>query len=174
MQNEGQGTQFGERAAAWYLVQTKPRQEFRALEHLQRQQYECFLPLLAAERVRGGRLESCVEPLFARYLFIRLNTTDSNWAPIRSTRGVSRMVAFGSRYATLPEECVEALRDAPPAPRVPLFAPGERIAITSGPFAGLDGIYQAPDGEARALILIELMSQPQKLRLAVSALRKAA
>jgi transcriptional antiterminator RfaH len=31
-----------------------------------------------------------------------------------------------------------------------------------------------PDGEARALVLIELMNQPQKLKFALEALRKAA
>ncbi len=31
----------------WYLIQTKPRQEARAEEHLRRQQFECYRPLQA-------------------------------------------------------------------------------------------------------------------------------
>jgi transcriptional antiterminator RfaH len=158
---------------AWYVVQTKPRQEFRALEQLRNQNYICFLPTLPSEKIRRGRLEESAEPLFARYLFIRLDAA-GNWAPIRSTRGVSRMVAFGNRFATLPDACIDALRNPPEALRRRLFSPGDRVLITDGPFAGLEGIYQAPDGEARALILIELMSQPQKLKFAVEKLRKAA
>ncbi len=146
----------------------------RALEQLGNQGYTCFLPTLLVEKIRGRKLETCEEPLFSRYLFIRLSQATSNWAAIRSTRGVSSLLAFGGRYATLDDSWIEALQNVPSPLRQALFAPGECIAIESGPFAGLEGIYQAPDGEARALILIELMSRPQKLRLPVEALRKTA
>jgi transcriptional antiterminator RfaH len=159
---------------AWYVVQTKPRQEFRALEQLRNQGYVCFLPTLQAERIRNGKLETCLDPLFTRYLFIQLNSITSNWSPIRSTRGVTQLVAFGGRFATMPDACVEALRNGRQNVQRRLFEPGERVAITYGPFAGLEGIYQLPDGEARALVLIELMSQPQKLKFAVDMLRKVA
>jgi transcriptional antiterminator RfaH len=161
-------------SAAWHLVQTKSRQEFRALRHLENQGFACFLPTLLVEKVARGRAETCIEPLFSRYLFIRLAPDNSNWSAIRSTRGVSKLVALGGRFCTLPDVCLEALRtvqhDAPQR----LFEPGERVAITHGPFAGLEGIYQLPDGEARALVLIELMNQPQKLKFAIDVLRKAA
>jgi transcriptional antiterminator RfaH len=159
---------------AWYLVQTKPRQEFRALQQLQNQGFDCFLPTLYMEKVVRGRMATCVEPLFSRYLFIQLSAVNCNWAPIRSTRGVSKLVAFGGRFATLPEVCVNALRGAQGEVHRRLFEPGEQVVITQGPFAGMCGIYQVPDGEKRALILIELMNKPQKLKVAVESLRKAA
>jgi len=159
---------------SWYLVQTKPRQEFRALEQLQNQSYTCFLPTLSKERLYRGKVAPCVEPLFPRYLFIQLDTVTGDWGPIRSTRGVSNLVEFGGRFATLPDTCMVALKNAPPELHQRLFEPGERVAITSGPFVGLEGIYQMPDGQARALVLLELMSQQQKLLFAVDHLRKAA
>lgn len=160
---------------AWYVAQTKPRQEFQALQQLQNQHYTCFLPTLVVERIRRGKLEKHVEPLFSRYLFIQLDAVNSNWSPIRSTRGISRLVAFGNRLATLPDACIEALRNrSQEEVRRHGFEPGERVVIADGPLAGWEGIYQAPDGEARALILIELMRQPQQLRLALEALRRAA
>jgi transcriptional antiterminator RfaH len=157
---------------SWYLVQTKPKQEFRALENLENQRYVCYLPTLRRQHPRGSDLKICVEPLFARYLFIRLDSMSSNWSPIRSTRGVARMVSFGGRFATLPDACIETLQSAPQIVREPVFQHGERVAITSGPFAGLEGIYQMQDGEMRALVLVELMRQPRKLELAVELLRK--
>ena len=160
--------------AAWYLVQTKSRQEFRALEQLRNQGFHCFLPTLAVEKLVHGKLEKCAEPLFSRYLFIRLDLNRDNCSPIRSTRGVSKMVSFGGRLATLPDDCIEALERAQNAPPKRLFNPGDRVAVVHGPFAGLEGIYQVDDGEARALILIELMNQPHKLKFAVNMLRKAA
>jgi transcriptional antiterminator RfaH len=159
---------------SWYLVQTKPRQEFRALEQLENQGYRCYLPTLQIERVVRGNVKRCVEPLFSRYLFIQLDTSAGDWSPIRSTRGVSRLVAFGTRLATLPDTCVEALRKGQETVHRPLFEHGERVTITTGALAGLDGIYDMPDGDARALVLIELLNQPHRLKFAVDALRKAA
>jgi transcriptional antiterminator RfaH len=159
---------------SWYLIQTKPRQEFRALEQLENQGYTCFLPNLQVEKLVTGKLHLCIEPLFARYMFIQLNTTKSNWSPIRSTRGVSKLVEFGGRLATLSEECIQTLRERHFGQPKRMFAAGDRVAVSNGPFAGLEGIYEMPDGEARAMVLIELMSQPQKLSFAVTALRKVA
>ena len=159
--------------ANWYVVQTKPRQEFRALEHLRNQDYDCFLPTLSVKKISRGKLTAVTEPLFSRYLFIRLSATDSNWAPIRSTRGVSSLVSFGGRLAMLPESCVTALQNAPELPPPNLFDPGTQVTIAAGPFAGLEGVYQLPDGEARAIVLIELIRQPQQLSFAVENLRKA-
>ena len=163
---------FGD--AAWYLVQTKSRQEFRALEQLRNQGFTCCMPTLAVEKVVRGRVEKSVEPLFSRYLFVRLSRVVDNWAPIRSTRGVSKLVAFGGRFATLPDACVAALENTEQEAPQPLFKSGDRVTVMSGPFAGLEGIYELPDGEARALVLIELMNQPHKLKFAVDALRKVA
>ena len=57
---------------SWYLVHTKIRQEAVALANLQRQGFECFLPLIWVEKLRRGNLQVVQEPLFPRYLFIRL------------------------------------------------------------------------------------------------------
>ncbi|MEO8417812.1 MAG: transcription/translation regulatory transformer protein RfaH, partial [Methylophilaceae bacterium] len=132
--------------ASWYLLQTKPRQEFRALEQLENQQYTCFVPTLNVEKIRRGKLEIVIEPLFSRYLFIQLDTVASNWVPLRSTRGVSKLVEFGGRFATLSDTVIDALRQAPQRDHAPLFEAGEKVTIQSGPFAGLEGIYQMSDG----------------------------
>lgn len=158
----------------WYVVQTKSKQEFRALEHLQNQHYDCFLPTLQTRRICQGKPATRAEPLFSRYLFICLDPSAANWNAIRSTRGVSNLVSFGARFATLPETYVTALQSVPSSPPRNLFEPGEQVAIADGPFAGLEGLYELPDGEARAFVLIELMRQPQRLSLALKALRKTA
>ena len=52
-----------------------------------------------------------------------------------------------------------------------MFAPGDNVQIASGPLQGLEGKYVAHDGETRAFVLIDLLGQPQKLRMAVESLR---
>lgn len=160
----------------WYVIHTKPRQEQRALDNLQQQGYSCFLPLLARQKLCRGALTVVPEPLFARYLFIQLEAGQmgQSWAPIRSTKGVSRLVTFGTEPAKVSDELIDTLRahSSAPGPVQPLFAPGERVQIKDGPFAGLDAIYQLDDGERRAMVLIELLHKPSRITLAPTSLRK--
>ena len=161
----------------WYLVHTKPRQEKCALENLARQGYECYLPSLPTEKLRQGLLTVAAEPLFPRYLFIRLGVEDSckSWAPIRSTRGVSRLVRFGLEPARVDDALVELLRvreaglQAEPER---LFERGQRVRLSDAPFAGIEGVYQMAEGERRALVLIEILSKPVAVRVAPASLRK--
>ena len=158
-------------AAVWYAVHTKPRQESRALENLVNQGFECFLPLMAVEKVRHQKISRVTEPMFSRYLFIRLNDVNHNWSPIRSTLGVSKLVSFGHIPAKVPPEFIDFLRDAPPFAVARLFESGDHVRIAHGPFAGLEGVYQGHDGETRAFVLIELLGKPQKLKLAIESLK---
>ena len=160
---------------SWYLVHTKPRQEEIALANLQRQGYECYLPQMRIERVRRRKAEVATEPMFPRYLFIRLDSSDQgqSWSPIRSTLGVSRLVTFGQHPARVPDALVEALRQAPPVQVARLFAPGDVVQVVSGPLQGAQGVVQASDGEQRALVLIELLGQPQRLQLMLDDLSRS-
>lgn len=161
----------------WYVVHTKPRQEQRALLNLQQQGYECYLPTLSREKIRLDKLVVDEEPLFPRYLFIRLDSQQSgkSWSPIRSTKGVSRLVTFGTEPARVEPQLIEALQQRNTLltnePQK-LFSPGERVVITDGPFAGLEAVYQMEDGERRAMVLIELLSKPTQLMVLPAKLRR--
>ncbi len=162
----------------WYLVHTKPRQEQCALENLERQGYECYLPTLLCEKVRQGKLVVVNEPLFPRYLFIKLGQDDSaqSWVPIRSTRGVDRLVSFGLQPAKVDERLVHQLQAKEStmhgAPQR-LFEAGQRVRLTEGPFADIEGIYVMAEGERRAMVLIEMMSKPVSMTVAPASLRLA-
>jgi transcriptional antiterminator RfaH len=160
--------------AHWYVVHTKPRQEARALENLQRQGFECFLPTLPVQRQHRSGVRVAHEPMFARYLFIRLSSTDQNWAPIRSTLGVSTLVRFGLHPAKVPEGLIEFLRVAPQADVARLYAAGDEVHIRGGALQGLSALYQGHDGEARAFVLIDLLGKPHTLSVALNELRRVA
>lgn len=161
----------------WYLIHTKPRQEKCALQNLEQQGYQCYLPTLPTEKLRQGQLTVIDEPLFPRYLFIRLGQEDSakSWAPIRSTKGVGRLVSFGVQPAKVDDGLISLLRARDASfhnEPVRLFKPGERVRLTAPPFAGIEGIYQMADGERRVMVLIELLSRSVTLRVAPTSLRK--
>jgi len=157
---------------AWYVVHTKPRQETRALENLQNQGFTCFFPTMQVQKLRHQRVQTVTEPMFSRYLFIQLDDQAQNWGPIRSTLGVSKLVSFGPHPAKVPSELITFLKEAPPETLERMFAPGDTVQVASGLLQGLEGKYVAHDGETRAFVLIDLLGQPQELRLAVESLRE--
>ena len=154
----------------WYCVHTKPRAEAQALEHLQRQGFECLLPRLQRTTLRNGRRHTAVEALFPRYLFLRADTEATSLAPVRSTKGAVGLGRTAGLPATVPDDFIERLRaDAKTdgvitlPERRPL--PGERVAITAGPLAGLQGIYTQAQGVQRALVLLEILGGAQSVTL---------
>jgi len=161
---------------SWYLVHTKPRQEDIALVNLERQGYECYLPQMRIERIRRRKAEVATEPMFPRYLFIRLDSSDQgkSWSPIRSTLGVSQLVHFGARAAKVDDTLVDLLRQRERAlPTEAMFHSGDSVVIADGPFAGIEAIYQTADAERRAFILLEILAKPVSMHIDAGRLRKA-
>ncbi len=160
----------------WYLIHTKIRQERVALENLERQGFECFLPLIRAEKLRRGALQVVQEPLFSRYLFIRLGTglESQSWAPIRSTVGVIRLVTFGQTPAKIEDELIAQLQVKTDSAEVQLrhFEPGEQVVVTDGPFVGVEAIYQMADGESRVMVLLNILSKQVKMSVPPASIRK--
>ena len=160
----------------WYLIHTKIRQERVALENLERQGFACFLPLIRAEKLRRGALQVVQEPLFPRYLFIRLGTEleSQSWAPIRSTVGVSRLVTFGQKPAKIEDELIAQLQVKTDSTEVQLrhFEPGEQVVVTDGPFVGVEAIYQMADAEGRVMVLLNILSKQVKMSVPPASIRK--
>ncbi|MFJ4145497.1 transcription/translation regulatory transformer protein RfaH [Pseudomonas sp. NPDC089734] len=150
----------------WYLIQTKPRQEARAQEHLQRQHFECYRPLATEKRTNKGE-----EELFPGYLFIRMNQVHDNWYPIRSTRGVARIVTFGGHPIPVQDHLIEQIRQRLLAPRPKaVFTQGEHVRVTAGGFCDVEAIFLTVDGNERAVILLNLLQRQQKVVLPLSSL----
>ncbi len=162
---------------AWFLVRSKPRQESVALTHLARQGYESYLPLFATEKLVRRKTTVVQEPMFARYLFVRLDTSGQgqSWSPIRSTVGVSELVCFGSRPARVDAALIATLREREMTQQADpdaLFSAGDSVRITEGAFAGLEAIYQMNDAEGRAMVLLDLLSKPVAMTIDAASLRK--
>ena len=157
---------------AWYVVHTKPRKESLAEVNLPRQNFETYLPWLKRIAKHRGGWKEIVEPLFPRYLFLRLDPMQQTVAPIRSTLGVSTLVTFGQRLMPVPDAIVEALRASEDAQTglqaTPTreFKAGEAVAITAGPFEGLQGIFENNSGEERVAILLDVLGQARRVVLA--------
>ena len=149
-----------------------------ALNKLQRQGFECYLPLVSVKNLQSKLLVQVDEPLFPRYFFIRLDASQQgkSWNSIRYATGVSRLVSFGNVPAKVDDALVSTIQaqlQAQPLQQSH-FAPGEQLRINQGPFAGLEAIYQMADGIARVMVLIEIMSKQVRLSIEPGSLSKRA
>lgn len=155
----------------WYLLQCKSRQEGRAAQQLENQHLDTFLPLLQCERLRGGRRIAVREPLFPGYLFVRFDPEFFSLTTLQSTRGVARLVRYGTSLASMPDEIIQLIRERcdSGSPDYAIggdnLAPeaGDAVMVTKGPFAGLDAIFVEADGVKRAVLMIEILGNAQQL-----------
>ncbi len=157
----------------WYALQHKPAQGDRALQHLQNQGIACFYPKINVEKIKGGKRSTTLEPLFPGYLFVNLEQTDPVWAKLRSTRGVLRIVGFANKPAAISDEVIRHVKDSlDSVTEQGGIKPGQAIHLSEGPFEGINAIFQAYDGEARAIVLINFMQKQQSVKVPVSAIQK--
>lgn len=158
----------------WYLVQCKAHEDSRALENLERQGFDCYRPARPVVRCREGRKLTAVEPLFPGYLFIHLDRVKDNWAPIRSTRGVSQIVRFNEYPLPVPDRIIEGIRArlAGPVVEEPYLKPGERVRITEGAFSQLEAIFVAHEGDQRVVLLLNILQKDQALSFPLQSVRK--
>ena len=158
----------------WLLLQTKPREEQRASEHLQNIGATTFLPTIQVEKITRGKRNTKTEPLFPGYIFVQNPDAQEQGAltytTIRSTRGVSKIVKFGTDYTLLPETLITQIKGLTPTGSDPYLRstapnPGDKIQITSGPFSGLEAIYQQSDGQLRSMVLINILYQQTQMSI---------
>jgi len=153
----------------WYAVCCKPRQEVVAEENLLRQGYRVYLPRIQSTRRRRGQWVNAVEPLFPRYLFIRVDPIQRSTAQVRSIRGVVGMGRYGGQPAVVPEEVIDAIVQREDADsglhqnNRPLFFAGESIRLAEGPLAGREGVFAKEAGEDRVIVLMELLGKTNKI-----------
>jgi transcriptional antiterminator RfaH len=151
---------------AWHLIHTKPRQERTACEHLERQGYRTYLPLIR----QPNQTQTSVVALFPRYLFILLTDGLDDWTPIRSTRGVSSLVQVGMNPAKISDQVIETIRqraDADGLHRLPPknFSKGDRVRLVSGPFTDYEAIFSEQRAENRTIILLNLIGKQNRIEV---------
>ena len=161
----------------WYLVQTQPHAERKAVHHLLRQGFETYLPCYLKRRRHARRTETVAAPLFPRYLFVAVDMSTQRWLSIRSTIGVSSLVCTGENPAAVPPAVIDALKSREVNGLVALeqrarFAPGDSVRIVDGVFANCLGLFERMPDKERVSVLLDLLGR--KVRVLVDDLSLAA
>lgn len=160
--------------AAWYVVQTKPRQEEHVRHWLEeRARLTVFLPKIQDVRKRRFKRVTIIEPLFPSYVFVEMRLEPGPWYAVKWTPGVKRIIGTGEIPTPMPIEIIHLLRqrcvDGEIISWCPRLPAGATVQVIDGPFAGLQGILERPASRGeRARVLLRLMGATARVELDVT------
>jgi transcriptional antiterminator RfaH len=167
MQNYGEF--FSDPSKKWLVINTIPHRETYACEHLVRQDFHVYCPMIT-KRIRHARsVYEASRPLFPSYIFVEYRPQRETWRPILGTYGVKSLVRTGDRPSLLCGSFIDDLRAREcdgviRKPATPLQV-GQDVAVRGGPLDGLIGkIMELRDNE-RVLVLLNLLDQQTKTHL---------
>jgi transcription antitermination factor NusG len=131
----------------WYALWTSSHCEQLVHDQLRARSFDPFLPKVNVWSRRGAERHVVSRPLFSGYLFLRHPRMDkASYVELCKARGLVRVL--GERWDQLhvvPDAEIEAIRRVldsrlPVTPH-PHLREGQRVRITAGPLAELEGIY---------------------------------
>ncbi|MFC1932954.1 transcription termination/antitermination protein NusG [Chloroflexota bacterium] len=158
---------------AWYVAKTKPSKERMVETYLtEGQGVEVFLPLIR----RPADKKAGWEPLFPTYLFCLVDPQSSDWGAIRWAPGLSYFLGASQELVPVPDEIIARLKQRTSwwneDGYVPHFAPGEGLEVTSGPFSGLEAIFQRYiPARQRCQVLLQILGRLAKVEVPAEVLK---
>ena len=157
---------------SWLLVATKPRSEFVALQHLERQGLKVCLPRVTLRKRKRGGWQQVTEPMFPGYVFVGVVLGAHDIAPIGSTVGCLHVVRFGGQLIPVPTSVMHILlrREQAPLNVAKTFRTGERLRVESGAFEGLEGVFDKPRGQDRVQLLVNMLGGLRSVEVDINAL----
>lgn len=147
----------------WYVAYCKIAQETRARDHIQRQGFKCFLPMMATN--------SGQKPLFPRYLFTEFDPAVQQWRCINGSRGVLWLLEamddeLGYRMPIpVPRKAMDTILglyagepyDDRKIRRLPAVGSPVRLLENAKAFAGLNGTFLEMAPHDRVKVLLNML-----------------
>jgi transcriptional antiterminator RfaH len=153
-----------EKDPRWYVIHTKPKQEYRASGNLLAWGVETLNPKLKSRipsTLTGMPVEQ-VKPLFPRYIFARFDAA-TMLHKVWFTRGVNSVVSFGGNPLPVSDDIISVLQsklDAEGLVRLSDdLAQGDRVRIRSGHLRDFEGVFKHKvKASDRVVILLTTVS----------------
>jgi transcriptional antiterminator RfaH len=153
----------------WLVISTLPHKESYACEHLTRQDFQVYCPMIM-RRVRHARSTSDERrPLFPGYVFVEHALEGRTWRPILGTQGVKSVVRSGEQPSLLCGSFIDELkaREVQGVVRKPSdpLEVGQRVTVQGTAFDGLVGHIIELRDKDRVMILLELLDKQTRVQL---------
>lgn len=144
----------------WFIVNTKPKQEFIAEKNLTSLGVPVYLPVYNKKIKKHKEKIEVIAPLFSGYLFAQFSIGEL-YHKVRYTRGVKMVLGNNEYLWTIGSDRIEDIKSREKdgvvilKKRKEIFSKGDKITIDEGDFEGWEGIFyeELPDRE-RAIIML--------------------
>jgi len=142
----------------WYVLYTKPRNEKKVAERLERLGFTVYCPLVTVVKQWSDRKKKVQVPLLSSYIFVQIE--DKQRDLVFQVPGIVRYLFWLGQPAIVKDEEIQLmqhwLQNTVTSFEVVGIQPGARFEIPSGPFVGKHGIVSKVEKNHLILVLEEL------------------
>ncbi len=149
----------------WFVCHTKPRCEKKFAALLGREKFAHYLPLIQSVRRYGAQKKTFTKPLFAGYVFARLE-------PERKERIYQQDLVVRALLVGNEPEFLRQLEDVRlicasglEAALHPLMRKGTHVRVQGGPLHGLEGYVDDPANPQGIVVSVDVLQQGLLVRL---------
>lgn len=157
-------------SASWFAIHTWPRYEKKVAAEVQAKDMDVFLPLLSAMHRWSDRYRAVQLPLFAGYIFVRIDESLNRRTSVLRTNGVIGFVGPRGRPSSIPQAQIESVRmlvsSGAPFEHHPFLTVGDRVRIRGGSLNGVEGTLLAKNNDLSLLVSIPLIQRSLAIRVA--------
>jgi transcription antitermination factor NusG len=145
----------------WYAVRVKPNFERTAALSLRGRGIPEFLPLYRTLRRWSDREKMMELPLFPGYIFAQLNPEIRT--PILSSPGILAILGIGKTPVPVDPAELEAIRNVAreglPCEPWPFLREGQRVRVTAGGLAGVEGLLLSLRNANHLVLQVSLLQR---------------
>jgi transcription elongation factor/antiterminator RfaH len=153
----------------WYAVYLKSRHEFKTEKKLLEKDIEVFLPIIERIRQWKDRKKVVTFPLFSGYIFINIPDDYKILLSILKTPGVVRFLTLEGKPTPIPDEQIISLKkiieNKEQINPHPYIIKGQKVRITNGPLAGVEGILMEKLNHNFLVLSIDLIKQGAEVKI---------
>jgi transcriptional antiterminator RfaH len=154
----------------WLVAYTKPRQEQVALQNLEGQNFEVYLPRYKKFKSTETGPVPVFESMFPRYILFRPSKPEQSIESVRSTKGISHIIRFGFHPGVVSANMVdtiqafEAEQNQATLDQMSHFKAGQKVRLKHVALGNTEGLVQSVSAK-RVAVLLEILGRPTLVQL---------
>ena len=168
-------------AVAWYVVHTYSGFENKAKAALEERIrvmelddriLEVLVPTEEVFEVKNGQKRKVTRKFFPGYILVQMELDNETWHVVRNTPKITGFVGGTRNPPPVPEHEVRRItgrleQEEEEGPKPVLeFERGERVRVTDGPFANMEGkVEEVSQGRGKLRVIVTIFGRPTSVEL---------
>ncbi|WP_210410873.1 UpxY family transcription antiterminator [Leptospira sarikeiensis] len=155
----------------WYAVYTHSRSEKKLALQLQKKGITLYLPIISVKKQWSDRIKTVLVPVFPSYVFVKIDIRTEK-LKVLETPGSVRFVSNEGIPLVIDEGDIEIIRtlvteypERIKIEREKMLAPGKKVLIKKGPFAGRNARVIRKGSRSSIIVSISEMKMSISLEL---------